>query len=137
MYIKFENREQGKKFTFFTRKKRIAGQLVDHTDKSVFATLSESIKIGNDNGHGQPVWQNDYWNAVFCGKAYEKAIALADKDRIRVVEMSVRNEYNKDTKKSYPMIAVTDFDIISTGAGNRGDGFINIPDNIGEELPFV
>lgn len=136
MYIKIENREQGRKFTFFSREREINGEKVSHTDKSVFGTLSEGIKTGENNG--QPIWENDYWNTAFCGKAYEKALDLKDKDRICVVEMNIRNVYSKNTKKSYPQIMVTDFDVISSHADHAeaGEGFMNIPDGIDEELPF-
>ena len=133
MYIKFENREQGRRFTFFSREREINGTKVTHTEKSVFATLSEGIKTGENNG--QPIWENDYWNTVFCGKAYEKALALKDKDRICVTEMNVRNVYHKPSKKSYPQITVTDFDVIVSNHVDN-EGFMNIPDNIDEELPF-
>ena len=110
MYIKIEDREQGRRFTFFLREKEIKGEKVTHTDKCVFGTLSEGIKTGENNG--QPIWENDYWNVTFCGKAYEKALALKDKDRVCVVEMNIRNIYHKASKRSYPQITVTDFDII-------------------------
>lgn len=109
MYIKFENRENGKKFTFFSSERTIDGEQVKMTDKCVFASLSEGIKTGENNG--QPIFENDYWNATFCGKAYEKAKELKDKDRIIVVEMNIRNRYIN--KKSYPQITVTDFDVVS------------------------
>lgn len=111
MYIKFENREDGKRFTFFSNERTINGEKVKHTDKSVFGTLSEGIKTGENNG--QPIYENDYWNVTFCGKAYNEALALKDKDRISVVEMNVRNVYSQKTKKTYAQIMITDFDVIS------------------------
>lgn len=113
MYIKFDNREEGKRFTFFKNERTINGEKVSKTDRSVFATLSEGIKTGENNG--KPIYENDYWNATFCGKAYNEALLLKDKDRISVVEMNIRNRYNKESKKNYPQIMVTDFDIISDG----------------------
>ena len=133
MYFKIEDRNQGKRFTFFSKEREINGKKVSHTDKSVFGTLSEGIKTGENNG--QPIYENDYWNVVFCGKAYEKALQLADKDRISVVECNIRNQYWKPTKKSYPQIMVMDFDVLES-AGTGGEGFMNVPDGIDEELPF-
>lgn len=136
MFIKYENREQGRRFTFFLREREINGVKTDRTDKSVFATLSEGIKTGESNGVA--IWENDYWNATFCGKAYEKALTLDSKDRISVVEMNVRNIYSKNTKKSYPQITVTDFDVIGcTKNGHSCDNeeFMTLPDN-DEGLPF-
>lgn len=110
MYIKFENRENGKKFTFFSKERNINGESVKMTEKCVFGTLSEGIKTGENNG--KPIFENDYWNVTFCGKAYEKAKELKDKDRVMVVEMNIRNQRSQHTGKSYPQITVTDFDVI-------------------------
>lgn len=135
MFIKIENREQGRHFTFFSKEREINGEKVKHTEKSVFATLSEGIKVGEKNG--QPLWENDYWNTVFCGKAYEKALTLKDRDRISVVEMNIRNIYVERVKKTFPQIMVTDFDIISTGNNSTdNDGFMNVPEEVVHELPF-
>lgn len=132
MYIKIENRNQGKRFTFFSREREINGEKVNYTEKSVFASLSEGVKVGEKNG--QAIWENDYWNTLFCGKAYEKARTLKNKDKICVIEMNVRNLYFKNTKKSYPQIMVTDFDVISNE--NSNDVYMNVPDSMDEDLPF-
>ena len=132
MYIKFENREQGRHFTFFSRKQKVNNESVTHTEKSVFGTLSDGIKTGENNG--QPIYVNDYWQTAFCGKAYQKALELKDKDRISVIEMNIRNVYSSMTKKSYPQIMVTDFDIISTNNDN-GDEYLKLPENV-EPLDF-
>ena len=111
MYIKIENKEQGRRFTFFSREKEVDGKKVTHTDKSVFSTLSEGIKTGENNG--QAIWENDYWNTIFCGKAYEKALLLEDKTRIAITEMNIRNRYSKKTNREYPQILVFDFELIT------------------------
>ena len=132
MYVKFEERAKGRIATFFTREKEINGEKVNNTDKSVFGTVSEGIKVGEKNG--QPIWENDYWNATFCGKAYEKALTLKDKDKIVLIEMNIRNPYSSNTKKSYPQITVFDFDIYNSE--NRTDvnseSFVEMDEN----LPF-
>lgn len=124
MFIKFEKREQGRYFTYFTKEKEINGEKVRNTDKCVFGTLSEGIKTGVNNG--SPIWENDYWNTTFCGKAYEKALELENNTRIVVTEMNIRNKYSKETKKSYPQIMVTDFSIIENDVTAIDNG----------ELPF-
>lgn len=145
MYIKFEDKEKGKRFTFFSKEREIKGEKVTHTDKSVFAILSEGIKTGENNG--QPIWENDHWNAFFCGKAYEKALELKNKDRIIVMEMNIRNVYHASTHRSYPQILVTDFYIPEEQQENPmearpqqetmdEDGFMNIQDGFDEELPY-
>lgn len=143
MYIKFDDPEKGRRFTFFTREKEINGEKVNHTDKSVFATLSEGIRTGENNG--QAIWVNDHWNALFCGKAYERALQLKNMDRVIVTEMNVRNIYYAPQHRNYPQIMVTDFyapeeqpenceDALPEEANE--DGFMNIPDGLDEELPF-
>lgn len=135
MYIKFDDREQGRKFTFFKNERVINGEKVTHTEKCVFGTLSEGIKTGENNGN--PIYENDYWNVTFCGKAYAEALSLKNKDRISVVEMNVRNVYSKTTKKSYPQIMVTDFDVIAVAPADENDegGYVNIPADE-NDLPF-
>lgn len=137
MYIKFERDPEGhngKRFNFFKRdiiKKD--GEKIDHTDKSVFGTISEAIKTGENNG--EPIFVYDNWNAVFCGKAYAKAMQLRDKDKIKVYEMNVRNVYYAQSKKTYPQITVTDFDVVGTDA-NASEDFNNISPDLEDDLPF-
>lgn len=131
MFIKFNERTEGRRFTFFSKEREINGNKVSHTDKSVFGTLSEGIKTGENNG--QPIWENDYWNVTFCGKAYEKALTLKNSDKIIVVEMNIRNVYSKNTKKSYPQITVTDFDIFEKNEDEQGPEIQEVEIN---ELPF-
>lgn len=139
MYIKIENQENARRFTFFKKERIVKGEKVYNTDKSVFGTLSEGIKVGEVNG--QAVWENDYWNVTFCGKAYEKALTLKDKDKVGITEFNVRNAYSKTTKKSYPQIVVTEFEIlerkesVNENEDEMENGFIDIPDNL-PELPF-
>ena len=130
MYIKIENRENGRRFTFFSREKEINGEKVTHTEKCVFGTLSDGIKTGENNG--KPIYENDYWNTTFCGKAYEKALTLKDATRISVTEMNIRNVYSKQTKRNYPQITVTDFDIVGDEVTN--DEFLKVPSD--EDLGF-
>lgn len=135
MYFNFENREDGKRFTYFSKEREVRGEKVTHTDKSVFGNLSEGIKVGEKNG--QPIWENDYWSVTFCGKAYEKALQLADKTRIVAVEFNIRNKYYEPTRKSYPQITITDFDVLESSSTNvSGEGFKDIPEELSKEVPF-
>lgn len=139
MYIRFDDKDKGKRFTFFRQEREINGEKVTHTERTVFGNLSEGIKTGENNG--QPIWENDYWNAAFCGKAYELALTLHNKDRIVVTEMNVRNICRN--KKSYPQIMVTEFHVVASQhnseetyqAEEKGD-FMPIPEEMNEELPF-
>ena len=63
MFFKFDDREKGKKFTFFKNGKVINGEKIFETDKCVYGTLSDGInKVGKD---GKSAWENDYWNVTF------------------------------------------------------------------------
>lgn len=117
MYFKLE---EGKKFHFFSREREYEGEKTTHTDKAVFGSLSEGIKVGE--AYGKPIWENDSWNACFCGKAYEAARELQDGARICVTEMNIRNRYISRTKKSYPQISVFDFYLEETGQEEQADG---------------
>lgn len=91
--------------------------------------------------------------AIMGGRAYEKAKKLDTSPRsgarIRVTECSVTNKYDKEKKITYTNIAIFDFDPMdksqarkSSGstkksAGKSDDGFLNIPDGVEENLPFV
>ena len=133
MFIKVENREQGKKVTFFSKEREVRGKKVSHTDKTVFATVSEGIKVSESNG--EVIWENDYWTAYFCGKAYKKALMLKDFDRICIVEMNIRNVYSKERKVNYPKITITDFDVCEQqNPIVEGEGYFEIP--VGETLLF-
>lgn len=135
-------RDKGKRVTFFSRKVTVNGEKITHNENSVYGTLSEGIKTGENNGSA--IWENDYWSTIFRGKrAYEKALTLKDKDRIVLVEFNVRNKYYAKTKKSYPQILVFDFDILSedekeNNGTNKtsGEKYLDIPDDIDSDLPF-
>lgn len=138
MYIKLAT-DNGRKFTFFTSKDK-GGKVKENTDKTVFGTLSEGIKVGEVKGITQ--YENDYWNARFCGKAYEKALTLTDQTRVVVTEMTIRNKRDAQTKRTYPQIMVTDFFVPEAPMQNENvsrkqadeEGFMPIPDGLGEEL---
>lgn len=138
MYFRFENREEGKRFTFFKKEREVKGQMVGHTEKSVFGTLSDGIKTGENNG--RPIYENDYWNVSLCGKAYEKALQLEDNTRIVAVEFNIRNPYYKPTKKSYPQITITDFDVLENTENNTESGdkeFKEVPKELEKDMPFA
>lgn len=81
----------------------------NNTDKVLYGRVSEAIKVGEENG--KPKYEFEGWNARFVGKAREKAAGLADKTSIKLTEFVVRNPYNKEKKRSYPYVMVTDFEV--------------------------
>ena len=114
-----------------------------NTEKVVFGRVSEAVRSGKKDEKGNDIWVYENWNARFVGKAYEKAKVLEDKASITLTEWAVRCPYVEEKKKSYPYIMVMDFDVRERGnnspapeSADNGDGFMNIPDGIDEELPF-
>lgn len=82
-----------------------------NTDKIVYGRVSEAIKSQNTNPDGSPIYEYESWPVRFCGGAYNKALALNDKDKIVLTQWSARNPYNKETKKGFTYLMVTDFEM--------------------------
>lgn len=78
------------------------------TDKSIYGTLSVSIKVGEIQG--KPVYENDNYKAYFVGGAYEPAKSLESKQRIKINKMTIRNRYVKEKGKNYVSITIYDFE---------------------------
>lgn len=55
------------------------------------------------------------WRARFVSDAYEKALALKDKDRIIITKGKVENNYNKEKERVYVTVTIFDFDIDDDG----------------------
>ena len=87
------------------------------TDKVFYGKLSESIKVGEENGKNK--YEFETWNARFVSAAREKVEKLADKTSIVLTKWAVRNPYNKQKKRSYPYIMVMDFEVASEVAENK------------------
>ena len=79
------------------------------TDKTFFGNISESVKVGEENG--QNIYEYDNWFAYFVGKAYEKAKLLQDGDNIIVTEWICRNKSIKDKQETFAHIRIVDFEI--------------------------
>lgn len=82
-----------------------------NTDKLFNGRVSEAIKVGTLE-NGKPKYEFESWNARFVGKAYEKAKKLQNMTGIKLTEWSARNPYSKESKKNYPYLMVTDFEIV-------------------------
>lgn len=79
------------------------------TEKTVFGRISESIKIGEENGHN--VYEFENWYAYFVGKAYEKAKTLNNQTDIIVTEWITRNQPKKEGEGTFPHIRIVDFEL--------------------------
>lgn len=98
-------------------------------DGSTFATYSYGVNSKDKDGK----WINGFRDCVF-----KKGVELAHKTDIKVNNaFEIASEYNG---KVYTKVMITDFDVINEGEPQPkvdADGFLQIDDSMGEELPFV
>ena len=80
---------------------------------------------------------SEEWKNVFVDCAFKKGTDLANKSKINITNAFMTgNEYNSNTK---PKIFVLDYEVVEgsqPAPAPNGDGFMNIPDGISDELPF-
>lgn len=107
---------------------------------TVFGRISERVKKKDADGEAE----YETWNAVFCGKCFEKAKQLKDRDKINIKKWCARNHYVPEKKRSYPQILVYDFELCrndgeDSGAGYKedSDGFLHLDEDMyDKEMPF-
>lgn len=112
----------------------------DNAPTTIFATLSEAEKVGES--HGKPVYEYNSYMSRFVGKAFEKAKALKDKDRIEITKWSIVQKYVKEKKRAYVTLTVFDFEHVvddneTAGADEeeqQKDEFMKVVDD--SETPF-
>jgi hypothetical protein len=90
----------------------------ENTEKAFFGRISEAIKTGEENG--KATYNFESWNARFVGKARAKADSLTDKQSITITEWSCRNPYDKERKKNFPYVVITDFEIANEQGNQEG-----------------
>lgn len=101
------------------------------------------LSISRKNKDGE--YETDFSGFVrFIGDAHAGAAYLGEKSRIKIGECDVTNRYDKEKKVTYTNFAVFSFEdadgnnaATQPPASTDGDGFMNIPDGIDEELPFT
>lgn len=101
------------------------------------------LSISRKNRDGE--YETDFSGFVrFIGDAHTGAAHLGEKSRIKIGECDVTNRYDKEKKVTYTNFAVFSFEdadgnnaATQPPASTDGDGFMNIPDGIDEELPFT
>ena len=106
------------------------------------ARFTMAVDRGKKNGESQ----TDFIGCIAFGKTAELIEKYVNKGSKILVEGSWQTgSYEKDGKKVYTNDCVVNqveflekkSETAEPTPSNVGDGFINIPDNIGEELPFV
>lgn len=85
-------------------------------------------------------YEQDFGGYVrFIGDAHKKVASLKEKDRIKLGDCDVTNTYDKEKKVMYTNYALFTFETTdgsqATNKPNSND-FVNVPENIDEELPF-
>lgn len=121
----------------------------------VYATVWE-VKPGNGNYSDVRIsiskksrqtgeYETDFSGFVrFIGSAHENAAVLDERARIKIGECDVTNRYDKEKRQTYTNYAVFSFESVdgngsgpNTQVDTDSDGFMSVPDNIDEDLPFV
>lgn len=90
-------------------------------------------------------YETDFSGFVrFIGSAHENAAVLDERARIKIGECDVTNRYDKEKRQTYTNYAVFSFESVdgngsgpNTQVDTDSDGFMSVPDNIDEDLPFV
>lgn len=90
------------------------------SDKMVRGRFSESVKTGRKDAEGKDIYEYQSWPARFIGKAYEKAVNLADKSKITLTQWAAYNPYVKEKGLSYPYLLVMDFEVQEQGQESTG-----------------
>lgn len=101
------------------------------------------ISISRKNRNGE--YETDFSGFVrFIGDAHTGAAYLVERSRIKIGECDVTNRYDKEKKVTYTNFAVFSFEdadgnntATTPPTSTDGDGFMNIPDGIDDELPFT
>ena len=89
---------------------KATNKVINKYEKYAEVQLSTSKKVD-----GQ--YKNDWSDKVrFVGKAFEKIkdIELAEKDKIKLLEVEVTNKYDKERKLTYTNYVCWDFECIDT-----------------------
>ena len=108
-----------------------------------YSDVRLSIPRKNRDGDGY-VTEFSAW-VRFIGDAHRDASMLSERSRIKLGDCDVTNKYDKEKNTTYTNYAVFGFEDANGGSGTAepartstdSDGFMQIPDNIDEELPFV
>lgn len=92
-------------------------------------------------------YETDFSGFVrFIGTAHQKASDLNERDRIKLGDCEVTNHYDKEKKVTYTNYAVFGFENADgnhnsapqkpASSNTSKDGFMTVPDDIDELLPF-
>ena len=126
--------------------------------KDAYATVWE-VKPGNGNWDDARMSisrkdknTGDYYTewsgwVRLIGDAHNDSHLLGEKTRIKLGDCDVTNKYDKEKQTTYTNYALFGFELADNDGGSQqssssqptadADGFMNIPDDIDDELPFV
>lgn len=93
-----------------------------------FMTYSLGVNSKTQNGD----WVNGY---IAC--RFKKGVNVPNKTKIKINKSFF--VASKSGEKSYTHLMITDFDVLEPGesAASDADGFMKIPDNVDDEVPFL
>lgn len=137
--IEYVFREVKRKLQEKGYKVNIMGLVVSSDEKGVriFAKENEgpngkftlySLGVNSKNQNGE--WVNGYINCKF-----KKGVSVPNKTKIKIDRAFF--VATKSGNKSFTHLMITDFSVIDEGADQGSDGFVNIPEGIEDEQPFL
>ena len=111
-------------------------------DKGNYHVAEMSIsKKNKETDQYETEWANKFVRLV--GKAHNQAKSLDTSKSIKIGTCDVTNKYEKEKSATYTNYVIFELEDINSNQGSSpapsqaiGDGFMNIPDGIDEELPF-
>lgn len=100
----------------------------DGVSKAGNAYTTYSLGVSSKDTKGE--WQNAYLDCIF-----KKGVEVNHKAKIKINNaFPTVSKYNDKTTVRW---MITDFEVVDSGESTSDNGFINIPDSLDEELPFV
>lgn len=111
----------------------------ENKGKYTVAEMSTSKK-NKETDKYETDWSNKFVRLV--GTAHEQAKNFGERENLKIGSCDVTNKYDKEKNITYTNYVIFGFEDVkgnnskSTPKETKGDGYMNIPDGLEEELPF-
>lgn len=114
----------------------------ENKGKYTVAEMSTSKK-NKETDKYETDWSNKFVRLV--GTAHDQAKNFGERENVKIGSCEVTNKYDKEKNVTYTNYVIFGFEEKDGGSSSKekpepskaiGDGFMNIPDGLDEELPF-
>ena len=111
----------------------------ENKGKYTVAEMSTSKK-NKETDKYETDWSNKFVRLV--GTAHEQAKNFGERENLKIGSCDVTNKYDKEKNITYTNYVIFGFEDVKGNSSKsipketKGDGFMNIPDGLEEELPF-